>query len=440
MNRKERLNLANWAVDLAKKNGADEVAVNISNRREIEVEYRDKKLEKLKESIQSSLGLTIYADNRYSGHSTNDLNKDSLKKFIEEAVAMTKYLTKDPYRSLPDPKYYQGLKKVDLKILDPDYEKVDSKKRVQFAAEIEAAAMTQSDKIISTTAGYSDTYYESLKVHSNGFEGEQQGTVFSAGAEVTVRDDKEGRPEDWYYATVRFHKDLPTPEILGKKAAQRALRKIGQDKIESGVYDMIVENRAGSRLLYAMYGPLTARALQQKSSFLEGMLDQKIASDILTIIDDPFVPAGMGSRLFDGEGIVAKRRVIIDNGALKSYYVDNYYGKKLGMEPTSGSASNIVFNYGSKSMDDMLKDVKKAILVTGFLGGNSNSTTGDFSFGIVGLLVENGKIVKPVNEMNISGNLKEFWKQLVEVGNDPYVYSAWRMPSLHFRGVQFSGI
>ena len=440
MNRIKRLDLANWTVDHAKKSGADEVAVNVSNRREIEVEYRDKKLEKLKESTQSSLGLSIYVDNRYSGHSTNDLSKDSLKKFIQEAVAMTKYLTKDPFRSLPDPKYYQGQKDMDLHILDDNYDKVDSKKRVSFAGEIEAAAMAQSDKIISTTAGYSDTYSESVKVHSNGFEGEHQSTVFSAGAEVTVKDEQGARPEDWFYATVRFHKDLPEAEFLGKEAAKRALRKIGQDKMESGVYDMIIENRAGGRLLYAMYGPMQARSLQQKSSFLEGMLGKKIASEKLTITDDPFVSTGMGSRLYDGEGIVAKSRVMIDKGILKSYYVDNYYGKKLGMEPTTGGPSNIVFDYGTKSMDDMVKEVQKGILVTGFIGGNSNSTTGDFSFGIVGLYVENGKIVKPVNEMNISGNLKEFWNRLAEVGNDPYQYSSWRMPSIYFKDVQFSGI
>jgi len=440
MNRKERLELANWAVEQAKNCGVDEVAVNVSNSRRIEVEYRDKKLEKLKESTQSSLGLEIYADNRYSGHSTNDLHKTSLKKFIQEAAAMTKYLTEDKYRSLPDPKYYKGQEKMDLKILDAGYDQIDSKKRVSFAKEIEAAAMAQSDKIISTTAGYSDTYGESVKVHSNGFVGERQSTYYSAGAEVTVRDEDGGRPEDWFYASVRFYKDLPEPNILGEKAAQRALRKIGQEKIESGVYDMVVENRAGGRLLYALRGPMTARALQQKSSFLEGMLDKKIASEILTVTDDPFVPAGMGSQLYDGEGIMAKRRVMIDKGVLKSYYVDNYYGKKLGIEPTSGSSSNIVFDYGTESMDDMVKDMKKGILVTDFIGGNSNGTTGDFSFGIVGLLVEDGKIIKPVNEMNISGNMKEFWNQLVKVGNDPYTYSSVHMPSLYFKDVQFSGI
>jgi PmbA protein len=306
---------------------------------------------------------------------------------------------------------------------------------VKIAAEIEDAAKSQSDKIISVAAGYSDDTYESTLVHSNGFSGEGNGTYFSAGAEVSVKDEEGGRPEDWYYATTRFFNELPACEILGKLAARRALQKIGQKKIESGKYTMLVENRAASRLLSVFQGPMSARAIQQKASWLDGMLEKKIASEKLTVIDDPFIEKGFGSRIFDGEGIAAKKRIMIDKGVLKFYYVDNYYGRKIGMEPTSGSPSNVLFEYGSESLEEM-----KGILVNGFIGGNSNSTTGDFSFGIVGLLIENGEIVKPVNEMNISGNAKEFWNQLVAMGNDPYPYSSVKIPCILFDDVNFSGI
>jgi PmbA protein len=185
---------------------------------------------------------------------------------------------------------------------------------------------------------------------------------------------------------------------------------------------------------------MSARALQQKRSFLEDMLDKKIASDKITVIDDPFIEKGLGSRFYDGEGLAAKKRVMIEKGVLKNYYIDNYYGKKLGMEPNSGSPSNILFEYGSRSAEEMIKDVKKGILVTGFIGGNSNSTTGDFSFGIVGQLIEKGEIVQALNEMNISGNAKDFWNKLTEVGNDPYPYSSRRIPGMMFDGIHFAGI
>ncbi len=440
MNNKERMELAEWAMNYTLKSGANESVVSVSNSRDIEIEHRDKKLETLKESTQNSLNLQVYTNHRFSSHSTNDLRKDSLRKFIEEAVASTKYLTEDEFRALPDPKFYPTKSAVDLKILDESYGSIDSEQRVRLAAEIEKEAMAVSDQIISATAGYYDSYYETVRVHSNGFKGESAGTIFSTGAEVTVKDESGGRPEDWYYASVRFKNELPSPEFLGREAAKRALQKIGQKKIESGQYQMLVENRSSSRLLSVFSSAMTARAIQQKSSFLDGMLNQKIASDKLTVIDDPFLEKGLGSRLFDNEGIAAKKRIMIEKGILKNYFIDNYYGKKLGWEPTTASPANIILECGTKTYDDLVKEINKGIIVNGFIGGNSNSTTGDFSFGIVGLYVENGQIIKPVNEMNISGNAKDVWNHLVEIGNDPYPYSSNRIPSMLFEKIQFSGI
>jgi len=440
MTKKERLELAQWAIERALKNGADQAAVTIWNQRDIEIQCREKKLEKLTESTQNSLTINVYADQKYSANSTNDLRKDSLNTFIEEAVASTKYLNKDEYRSLPDPKFYPEGKLTDLKVLDKSYEKLESEERVRMAMKIEEIALAQSDKLISVTAGYSDSFGDSVKVHSNGFIGESTSTIFSAGAEATVRDENGGRPEDWAYATVRFHGDLPDAEFLGKEAVKRALRKMGQQKIDTGKYDAIIENRTAGRIIGMLQGAMSGRALQQKMTYLDGMLDKQIASGLLTIIDNPAIPKGLGSRNYDGEGLAASRRVIVEKGVLKSFFIDDYYGRKLKMAPTSGSNSNLVFETGQRSLQEMIKDTKKGILITDFIGGNSNSTTGDFSYGVMGLLIENGEIVKPVNEMNISGNQKEFWNQLVEMGNDTYAYSSILRPSMRFEGLQFSGL
>jgi PmbA protein len=440
MNTKEKMELAEWAMDYALKCGANQSAVGVSNSRDIEIEYRDKKLDKLKESTENSLGLQIYANQRYSAQSTSDLRKEELKKFIEEAVAAAKYLSEDKFRMLPDPQYYPTKLDLDLKLRDKAYDNIDSSLRVKMAAEIEKEAMAVSDQIISATASYNDSYYEVIRVHSNGFKGAYDGTAYSVGAEVTVKDKEGGRPEDWCFASTRFLNEIPSPEVLGKEAAKRALRKIGQQKMESGKYLTAVENRVSGRMLSVLSGAMSARSIQQKSSFLDGMLDKKIASEKLTVIDDPFIEKGLGSRLFDGEGLASKKRAFIEKGILKNYFVDTYYGKKLGWEPTTGSPANIIFEYGSKSLNEFIKDMKKGILINGFIGGNSNTTTGDFSFGIVGLYVENGEIVKPINEMNITGNAKDVWSQFVEMGNDPYQYSSYRTPSMLFADLQFSGI
>jgi PmbA protein len=439
MNKVERMELARWAAAQAQKQGAKDAAVDIANYRSVDIQFRDGQLDRLGESTQNSLSIDIYANGRYSNHSTNDLRKDALEKFIREGVAMTKYLGEDPYRLLPDPKYYQGRQAVDLKLLDGSYDAMTSDRRVTLAREVEAAARAASSKIITCTAYWSDGIGHSVKVHTNGFEGENSSTQYDLAAQLTVDDGKGGRPSDWDGQTVRFQGDLPAPAVVAKGAVERTLQQIGQSKMPSGVYDMVVENRAADGLIGALTGPMTGSALHRKSSCFDGLLGQRIASEKLTMIDDPFVISGLGSRLYDDEGMATKRRPLIEKGVLKSYYIGTYYGRKLGIEPTIGGGTNTVFEYGTRSLDQIISGIAKGILVTSFVGGNSNSTTGDISYGVIGMYVEGGKIVKPVNEMNISGNLKELWMQLAEVGNDPYVWSSLRRPSFHFKDVQFSG-
>jgi PmbA protein len=440
MNNKQRLELAGWAISRAKKEGADQVSVNIGNSRNIEVQHRDGMLDQLQDATENYLSISIYADSRYSNHSTNDLRKESLEPFIREAVAMTKYLDQDQHRSLPDPKYYEGQRQLDLNLFDSGYDSVTSENRVKMAKEIEAIAHSLSDKIITCTAQYGDSIEHLVKVHSNGFEGEKHSTSFGGGLEVTVNDEGGGRPSDWSWCSVRHLKNMKSADKMAKEAVERSLAKVGQAKMESGVYDMIVENRAANRLLYMLYEPMQGHLLYRKNSFLDGKLGEKIGSEKLSIIDDPFIPGGLGSKMFDGDGMATKRRTFIDKGVLKAYFISYYYCRKLDMEPTTGAYSNVIFEYGDKSLDELIKDVKKGILVTSFIGGNSNSTTGDFSYGIIGNYIENGKLIRPVNEMNISGNQVDLWNQLVELGNDPYEYSSMRRPSLYFKDVQFSGI
>jgi len=440
MNNKDRLELARWAVKLAKKHGADDVGVDVNYSRDIEISFLDKKLDQLNESTTNSMSLSIFAGGKYSAHTTNDLHKERLGKFIEEAIAMTKYLGQDPHRSLPDPKYYDGQKELDLKLADPAYAGVSSETRVKLAKEVGEAVYDFGKNIITVTSEYGDSHYGAVKMHSNGFEGLREGTTFYDGAMVTIDDGAGGRPAEYGYCQKRFIKDLASPEESARLAVDRINRRIGTKKMASGAYDMLVENRAASKLVGAMQYPLSGRALQQKNTFYEGKLGQAIASDKLTVTDDPFIVSGLGSRLYDGDGMATKKRTIIDKGVLKSYFIDWYYSRKLEMDPTIGGSTNMIFAYGDKSLDQMIAALDKGIVVTSFIGGNYNPTTGDFSYGLFGMYVENGKVIHPVSEMTVTGNYNELWKQLVEVGNDPYENSAMRRPSLHFENVSFSGI
>ena len=438
MTKEEKYKLAKWAMQHALDSGADEASVIISESRSSNVDVREQKIDTLQEAIQSSLSVRLFVENKYSSHKTNRLDKNELARFIEQAIAGTKFLSPDEFRSLPDSSlYYKGEEK-DLKTVDQSYDQLDPATKVKLAFQVEEEAYKKDERIISVTSGYSDSTRSRLMVTSNGFEGETSSSSFRLSASVSV-DGGEARPSaSWSERSVFF--DNLTKQDIAKTALNRALKKIGQGKIGSGKYNMLVENRTMSRLFYPLLSALDGYNIQQKNSFLIDKLGEKVGSEKLTLTDDPFIIGGMGSNLFDSEGLAAQKRVVFNQGVLGTYYIDTYYGKKLGMDPTTNSTSNLIFETGDKSLDELVQSMGKGILVTGFNGGNTNGSTGDFSYGIDGFLVENGEIIKPVSEMNISGNMKDLWMNLAEVGNDPNLASSWQIPSMLFENIDFSGI
>jgi len=180
--------------------------------------------------------------------------------------------------------------------------------------------------------------------------------------------------------------------------------------------------------------------VQQKRSFLDGKLGAKVGSDVLHLSDDPLLERGLASRPYDGEGIACRPRPIFEAGVLRTYFLDTYYARKLGMAPTTGGTSNLRWKLGDAAQAALLAGVKDGIFVTSFLGGNSNAATGDFSLGVQGYRIHKGQLAEPVSEMNIAGNQADLWKRLAAVGNDPFPHSAMRTPTLLFDKVDFAGV
>jgi PmbA protein len=438
MNTNEKYDLANQVIEHALKSGAEQVSVTIYENRSNNIEIRDQKIDSLKESNRSGLSISLYVDKKYSAHSTNRMKKEELFRFVDEAINTTRFLAEDEFRSLPDPELYYKGGGSDLNTFDPKLDSVDAKTKIDLANQALNEAYKKDDRIISVSSYYSDNISNAVMVASNGFKGDSGNTGVSLSVTVSLKSDS-GRPNDYWYENALFFDKLKTTEI-GEKALKRTLNKIDPKKIISGKYSVIVENRVASNLMYPLYGALQGSSIYQKQSFLIGKENKPIASVLLTAYDDPFIPSGPGSRLFDDEGLAAVKRPIIENGVLKSYYIDNYYGRKLGMKPTSGSSSNVVFNAGSRKLDEMIGSLKKGVLITGFIGGNCNGSTGDFSYGIEGFFIQDGKIIHPVNEMNITGNMNQFWFSLAELGNDIRENESQRIPSLLFENVDLSGI
>ena len=431
--------LAQYIMDFAKKNGCSASRISINAGTECSFEYRDQQLEKLQQASENRLSVSLFVDGRYGSFSTNRIEKAELEKFIKNAIESTRYLAEDDCRTLPNPDlYYKGNDAPDT-CFDKTIDNLQADEKLQLAKATVEEVYQSDPHIISVSAGYGDSSYFSYLIDSNGFEGERAQTYFGLNASVSLKGDGDARPESWWAESSLFWDKLKK-EGVGKIALERALRKLGQEKIKSGKYTMVVDNLNVGNLLSPIMWAINGNSLAQKDSFLMDKIGKKIASDKLTLIDDPHILQARGSRWFDYEGVATKKRMVIENGVLRTYYIDSYNANKMKVEPTISGASILTFNTGNKDLDGLVAGLKKGILVTGFNGGNSNSSTGDFSFGIEGFLIENGKLVKPISEMNITGNVLTLWDKLVEVGNDARTTSSWRTPSLVFDDVAFSGL
>lgn len=435
----ENKKLAQWAMDFALKNGCQAAKVILYANSNTSFELRDAKMDRLQQASESGLGINLYVDGRYGNYSTNRLDRKELETFIKNGIESTRYLAQDEFRLLADPdRYYKG-GKPDLKLFDNKIFDINPDDKVARARAAAEEALGKNDRIISVETSYSDGESSSYRLMSNGFEGESKMTWYSVNASVAIRGEGEARPSDYWYESTLFYDRLPKTNI-GSKALERVLRKLGQKKVKSGKYTMVVDPMNSGRMLSPVLSALYGSSLQQKSSFLIDKLDQKVFSDKLTLLDDPHVIGANGSRYFDSEGVATERRPVFENGVLKTYFIDTYNGKKLGVSPTVNSPSRLVLTPGDKDLNGLIADVESGILVTGLNGGNSNSNTGDFSYGVEGFLIENGKLTQPINEMNVTGNFLTLWNSLAAIGNDARQDRSWLIPSLVFEGVDFSGL
>lgn len=434
----ELLNSAETAIDMAKKSGAQDAWASIARDRSVSFTYRDGKVEKVEESTSRGLGISLYVDGRYSSHSTTDLRPDRLAGFIREAVALTRALQPDPYRKIPDPVLFENRPALDLERVDPGVAKIGRDQREAWCADMDAKAHADA-RVISAESNVFSGESQGAAASSNGFRGSWEGSYVGYSCSATVREGEDKRPEGSAHAVGRFLTGLPEPGGIATLALRRALDRLGSAKGPSARTTMVVDPEAAVSLIARALSPLGAASIQQGRSYLAGKLGQKVFGDKLTIVDDPLIVRGLGSRHFDGEGISARRMPLVDAGVVRNYYVDTYYGRKLGMPPTTGSASNRVVTLGSKPLAGLIADVGEGIYVTSWLGGNSDPTTGDFSLGLRGHHIKGGKIGAPIGEMNVTGNLAALFGKLVLLGDDPYPYSSLRAPTLVFEDVQFSG-
>ena len=444
----EEIGIARRALDTALRLGAQKVRITLSKSLMDIIGTLNGELDKVNRCLDKSMSFCLFVDGRYGTFSTNRLRDSEIESFLANAVEIVRMLAEDRFRDLPDPsRTEKGAREGnELKLFDPAYSKMDADRRRQLALDAAIFSRHAGEDIVSEEGEYSDSLIDLMVLGSQGLECRHTETAFEYGVELTVKDAGGNRYSGyWWDSSPRFNElDL---HDCGETALARARAQIGHRRIEPGKYSMVVDNENSSRLVTPLLKALEGYAIQQNNSFMLDCLGKQVLPQWLDIMDEPRCEGAAGSRLFDSEGVSVRTRSVIGKGVVNEYFLTTYIASKLGMEPTCDDIQRphllpchaphwpAPSTYDKKGLMEM---VGEGILVTGFNGGNSNSATGNFSFGVEGFYFRDGKIVHPVREMLITGNLLTLWNSLVAAGDDPRLCKSKLIPTLAFENVDFS--
>jgi len=441
----EHKDLAKKVVAMGKEKGCDTVEVSINYQTENEIAVREQRIETLQQANTKALAITVSRNKQRASFSSNDFSQKAISDLMDEAVRLTKYTGSDDFFSLPDESEL-GIAEGNLELFDPEENKIKAEQRIQMAMEMEKKMLAAEAELISDGTGVSSYTGHSVFANSLGFCEGYPFTFSSIYASCAVPDRVEGlnsarKQSDGWYDANRFFARLDSIDTIAKTAAERALRKRGARKPASEKLPVIFDFSSATRFISYIAQAITGYNLYNKQSFLLDKLGTQIAADLITIEENPLIPGQNGSRPFDHEGVRARRKTIVEKGVLKSYLLDTYSAKKLGMKTTgnSGGTANLYLLAGSHSFDDLLKATEKGILVTSLSGFGANIQNGDFSQGAQGFMIENGKISYPVNEFTIASTFMTILEQIDMIANDMRPMGSIYSPSFRVKEMMISG-
>ncbi len=419
---KELLELAEKLVAFARKSDADEVEVAISDDREFSLDVRLAEIENLVEANSRAVALKVIKDKKTAFAASSDLNKETLRRLIKNAIARAELANEDECAGLP--LFFSEKKDIAaLELFDPEISELEPDKKIGLALETEHIAL--KDKRITNSHGASLVTNEVLTVlaNSRGFAGSYLQTFcsLSLGLQAGGTDDK---AEDYWFSTERFFRKLEPPESIASRAVERTVRLLNPRKIKTQAVPVIFEPQMTAWLLGFLFACVSGVAVYQKATFLAGRIGTRIGNKRVTVIDDGLMPGRLGTRPFDTEGVACQKTTVLDKGILRHYLCNTYAGRKLKL-PSTGNAdgasvspNNFYLIPGSLSPQEIIASTERGFILTRTIGHGLNPATGDISRGAFGLWVERGEVVYPVAEVTVSGNLETILKNIEAVGND----------------------
>ncbi|MCJ7679462.1 MAG: TldD/PmbA family protein [Candidatus Aminicenantes bacterium] len=419
---RELNDLAEWAVSYGLKYGADEVEVTVIDSREFEVRVRLGEIEQLIEAGSRSLGFRLLCDRKTASASSSDLNKDTLKHLIRNAVVRARLGHHDEFAGLPEKAEFP-VDPESLQLYDPFFVTLDPKEKIQLALETERIAL--SDKRITNShgAGFENREILGTLASSNGFIQQYRETYGHLSVGLQAEESGQVVEDGWGHGN-RFFKEMESPEEIARKAMSRTIRLLNPRKIKTQNVPIIFEPEMTSWLLGFLFSCIAGTSVYRKTTFLADRLGDRIADPRFTVYDHALLPKKPGSIPFDSEGIPGRNKTVVDRGVLKHFLCDTYAARKLGLESTGNAdgggvgPTNFFLENGPTDPADIIKATDKGLILTRTIGHGLNPVTGDISRGAVGLWVERGEIAYPVSEITIAGNLGGILEDIDSVGND----------------------
>ncbi|HJS66748.1 MAG TPA: metallopeptidase TldD-related protein [Nitrospiraceae bacterium] len=419
------------AMDLlakAKRGGATEADIIIADGETFSVQVRLGAVDRLTKAREKHLGLRVFVGKRSASSSTSDFSADSLNQLVAETCTLAKAVVEDQVSGLPSADHMAG-ERPDLDLYDST--RLNTEQQIELAKRVEAAAMSADERVTNSEGGDFDSSSGRVVLgNSHGFLGEYQSSSFSMSVSPVATDPETGamQRDSWYDVRRKFSK-LDSPEAVGLEAARRTVRKLGAKKVETQRVPVIFDSETAGSLMGNLCSAVSGYSLYKGASFLAGQLDKSLAPEYVTVYDDGRVVGGLGSRPFDGEGLPTRKTIVVERGVLKSYLLDTYSGKKLGLASTGNASrsvgenpsvgpTNFYLAPGTKTAQEIIKTVKQGLYVTDLIGFGINMVTGDYSRGAAGFWIEGGELAYPVEEITIAGNLKEMFAGIEMIGSD----------------------
>ena len=428
-------NKASYCIDLAKKLGATDSSIVVSNSISETVNFRNKNLDESNRSDNLGIGITTYIGKKKSSISSSNLLNDNLNILIEKCIESTKNTPEDEYNSLPE-KDLLAKEVDDLNLYDDTHIKNENK--IEYLNRLEVSA-SKDKKIVNTEFSFTEGKSNFILANSDGFCKGYKTSSFIASSVTVAKDDK-SMERDYEYTNKCHLKDIIDAEELGRMAAEQTIRKLSPKKIGSEKIAIIFDKRIAKGILSTFASAISSSAISRGTSFLKDKINQKIFSNELNIFDKPDIFKGLGSRSFDSEGVKTNTLKLVEQGVLKHYLVDTYNGKKLNLKSNGrcGGTSNLYFDNGSISYKDLLNSNSKCLYITETIGHGSNIVTGDYSVGATGFLIESGEFKYPINEITIAGNFNDMFQNITLANDLEFEYST-NSPTMMIEGMVVAG-